>query len=149
MKTVVYTSRIAATETDPDALLAAIVHRSRVNNQAAGITGAMIHQDGQIIQVIEGDDNAIDQLYSKICNDPRHTDITEFYQQPISQRSFKQWSLQGLTVNVEESFSVETIQLVSDLFDTRFVFRSDLYLNMIEAVFTRPEFMQRLTRKAA
>ena len=149
MKTVVYTSRIAANEPDPESLLAAIVQKSRVSNQASGVTGAMIHQDGQIIQVIEGEDDVIDQLYAKICNDTRHTDVTELYQKEIIQRSFKQWSLQGLTVNVEESFSLETIRLVSDLFDQRFVFRSDLYLNMIEAVFTRPEFMQRLTRKAA
>lgn len=149
MKTVVYTSRIAPTESDPATLLSTIVQRSQTANQAAGITGAMIHQDGQIIQVIEGEEASIDLLYRKICADPRHTDITELYQQPIIKRSFKQWSLQGLTVNVEESFSTETIQLVSDLFDTRFVFRGDLYLNMLDAVFTRPEFMQRLTGKAA
>ena len=147
MKTVVYTSQIV--DTDPGALLATIVQRSRVNNNAAGITGALIHQGRQIIQVIEGEDTATDQLYNKICNDPRHTNITTIYRQPISRRSFAHWSLQGLTVTVEASFSVETIQLVSDLFDTRFVFRSDLYLNMLEAVFTRPEFMQRVARKAA
>ncbi len=149
MKTVVYTSRIADNEPDPASLLASIVQKSRVSNKLNGVTGAMIHQDGQIIQVIEGQEEVIDQLYEKICNDTRHTEVTELYQKAILQRSFRQWSLQGLTVNVEESFSLETIRLVSDLFDSRFVFRSDLYLSMIEAVFTRPEFMQRLTKKAA
>ncbi len=149
MKTVVYTSRLSEQVSDIPAVLNEIITQSQQNNLAVDVTGAMIFQNGQIIQVIEGEDGTLDKLYARITKDVRHTHITRLYCQPIRARAFKQWSMQAISITVEESFTTETIQLVSDLFDKRFVFRGDIYLTMLQAVFIRPEFMDDLMKNAA
>ena len=149
MKTVVYTSRLSDDVSDTPAVINDIIVQSQRNNLANDVTGAMIFHNSQIIQVIEGEAGNIEGLFSRICGDARHTAITELYNQDIRARAFQQWSMQAINITVEESFTRESIQLVGDLFDQRFLFRGDLYLAMLQAVFTRPEFMDELLKKAA
>ena len=63
------------------------------HNRAAGITGIMFYDEGNIIQFIEGRDEAVSALYARICRDRRHKGIIELMNEPIAERVFPDWSM--------------------------------------------------------
>jgi hypothetical protein len=44
----------------------------RANNTLLGITGLLLHIDGGFLQILEGDERAVRELYSRIAADRRH-----------------------------------------------------------------------------
>jgi len=91
MRRVVYQSR--ASRPLDEGELSEMLAGSRRSNEAANITGMLLHQDGCFLQAIEGDDAAIDTLWSKIRADSRHTDIDVLADQTISHRRFSEWTI--------------------------------------------------------
>ena len=55
-----------------DDLLADILAVSRRNNKPAGITGILLYLEGGFLQVLEGEDRAVAEVYKRICADKRH-----------------------------------------------------------------------------
>jgi hypothetical protein len=76
-----------------DAELRAILERARTVNSQLDITGILLHTEGSYFQVLEGDAAAIDSLFAKIAQDPRHTNVVSIVQEPIARRSFADWSM--------------------------------------------------------
>ncbi len=72
-----------------DALLA----NCRRNNTENDITGLLISYEGSFIQYIEGDEDRLDELFSRIKKDPRHTNCIELASGPITERQFSTWSM--------------------------------------------------------
>lgn len=66
---------------------------SRQANQENGITGMLLYRGGNFIQVIEGENEAVLQLYENIKADPRHSNIILLSQDPILERQFAEWSM--------------------------------------------------------
>ncbi|MEM7342974.1 MAG: BLUF domain-containing protein [Chloroflexota bacterium] len=62
-------------------------------NMAKGITGMLLYKDGNFIQAIEGHEEDVIELYQKIVNDPRHTNVIQLGRQPIFERQFPDWSM--------------------------------------------------------
>jgi hypothetical protein len=52
--------------------LDAILSASRANNILLGITGLLLHIDGGFLQILEGDERAVRELYARIAADRRH-----------------------------------------------------------------------------
>ena len=50
-----------------------ILVKSRKNNNEIGITGMLIYHNDTFLQVLEGDEEKVDTLMSKIKKDGRHT----------------------------------------------------------------------------
>jgi hypothetical protein len=69
-----------------------LVH-CRKSNKEHGITGVLLYKNGTFMQVIEGLESDIDLLFLNIQHDPTHTDITNLYMEPITHRSFPEWSM--------------------------------------------------------
>jgi len=69
----------------------AILDVSRRNNRARGITGMMIHGDGNVIQALEGERGAVEALYSTIAADSRHRDVTRLVGYEDDRRDFGDW----------------------------------------------------------
>jgi hypothetical protein len=91
LKQLVYLSTAARdfSATDLDEILAA----SRRNNNALAITGLLIVKDHQFIQVLEGEAEAVQTLFKRISEDPRHRDVSLVSWEYINERSFPQWSM--------------------------------------------------------
>jgi hypothetical protein len=91
LKQLVYLSTAARdfSATDLDEILAA----SRRNNNALAITGLLIVKDHQFIQVLEGEAEAVQALFKRISEDPRHRDVSLVSWEYINERSFPQWSM--------------------------------------------------------
>jgi Sensors of blue-light using FAD len=45
------------------------------------------------MQVLEGGRSAVNRLYNRIANDPRHTDVELLSYEEISERRFAGWSM--------------------------------------------------------
>jgi len=76
-----------------DAELRAILDVARTVNSQLDITGILLHSEGSYFQVLEGDAEAIDSLYTKIARDKRHTNCVLIVREPIAVRSFADWSM--------------------------------------------------------
>lgn len=70
-----------------------ILDAANKNNPAMGITGALLYSGGYFCQVIEGNADALEELFEVIQLDDRHGDITVLQFAPIKQRDFSEWSM--------------------------------------------------------
>jgi len=88
-----YASR--AVDAIDDALLHAIVERSRANNLEHGITGILcVYPDGGIfLQVLEGARHEVNALYGNLVRDRRHVDVTILDYAEIEERDFSAWRM--------------------------------------------------------
>ena len=78
-----------------------IAIKARAQNEALGITGILLFKDGGILQVLEGEKDAVQSLYQKIASDSSHTNLTKLIDHAAKRREFPQWSM-GFRM-VEES----------------------------------------------
>lgn len=91
MHQIIYMSR--ATHPMSDDELETLLRKASLNNEQRGITGALVYGDGQFMQIMEGEKDALDTLYATVFRDPRHTDLTKLTDKEISDRSFSSWSM--------------------------------------------------------
>lgn len=91
----VYASRnlLGASETDTRAAVERILEASRRNNARAGVTGALMFNDGAFAQVLEGPQKGVEDTFERIQRDLRHSDVTVLECRPVTQRSFAEWSM--------------------------------------------------------
>jgi hypothetical protein len=65
----------------------------RRHNEACGVTGALLYQDGNFIQVIEGEQGVVEDLYDHIAMDPRHRKVILLVRGTTEKRQFDRWSM--------------------------------------------------------
>lgn len=73
--------------------LAHLLLRARQTNAALGVTGMLLYADGSFLQVLEGAERSIKELYAHIKTDPRHRGVTCIIEEPIARRAFADWSM--------------------------------------------------------
>ena len=72
----------------------AIVRTARAFNASHGITGVLLFDGERFCQYIEGPSPALDALVDRICEDPRHQNVTPLLQGPLSAaRRYPDWSM--------------------------------------------------------
>ncbi|WP_077285745.1 BLUF domain-containing protein [Cognaticolwellia aestuarii] len=67
--------------------------QARKANKKHHITGLLLYQDGNFMQVIEGEAEKIEQLFTNISEDYRHSGIILLLKQAITRREFPDWSM--------------------------------------------------------
>ena len=72
-----------------------ILKCSRQNNEKIGVTGILLYWEktNQFLQILEGEQNIVSNLYDKISKDNRHSLSKVIYQEDIQARGFKGWSM--------------------------------------------------------
>lgn len=75
-----------------------IFKKSKANNTHKKITGLLLYVEGAFMEVLEGEEQEIKNLYRFIASDKRHTLPKIILQGPIDERYFKGWSL-GYPIN--------------------------------------------------
>ena len=73
--------------------LVAILEKSHINNAEAGITGMLLYRGGNFLQVLEGSEQAVDERFKVILDDPRHYQVTLLLKRPVARRQFEQWEM--------------------------------------------------------
>ena len=92
IKHVIYISRPAHFD---HIVLEDILETSRRNNPENGITGNLIYHSDLFLQILEGPTKAIDNLYSKILSDSRHTDIVKLREAEFNKRLYASWAMKN------------------------------------------------------
>lgn len=75
----------------------------RRRNQQLEVTGLLLYNDGFFIQVIEGAQDTIENLFQVIKKDRRHSNIVKLLEEPISSRAFPDWSMGYRKISNEQS----------------------------------------------
>lgn len=70
-----------------------ILRCSRDSNAKKGITGCLLHHKRQFLQILEGEEKEINQLYEKIRKDPRHQNVITLHAEKITDRIFDKWNM--------------------------------------------------------
>lgn len=77
------------------------------NNKAQGITGCLLYGNGKFIQLLEGPEDKVKALYSKIERDPRHTNTMVVTEMLVNEKLFPEWSMGFKRVDDEHVSSKE------------------------------------------
>ena len=80
-----------------------ILATSRVNNEAVGISGALMFNAGCFAQVLEGAREALEDTFERIQQDARHGDVSLLAFNPSPHRVFDTWSMGFVGASVEDS----------------------------------------------
>ena len=75
------------------AALEKIMAVSRRNNRKLGVTGALCSSPRGFLQILEGNAEAVNDLYNRIVRDPRHTRVTLLEYVKVPYREFENWSM--------------------------------------------------------
>lgn len=86
-------NRIAGDGAVLEAAIGEILGKSRINNDAAGVSGALMFNAGCFAQVLEGPQDAVETTFERIQQDERHGDVSLLAFGPIQRRSFDSWSM--------------------------------------------------------
>ena len=83
--------------------LRALLERSREKNLRLGITGLLLYRGGNFMQVLEGPEPAVRELFQRISQDPRQKDIVILIQMAVPDREFPNWSMAFHDLDIEDA----------------------------------------------
>lgn len=86
----IYTSHCKSITPD---IIESILQSAHKNNKKADITGMLVLIDATFIQVLEGSEQSITDLFDVIQTDKRHRSVQLLSIQPISKRAFPNWTM--------------------------------------------------------
>ena len=79
-----------------------ILRQARANNRVSGVTGLLVYADQHFFQLLEGDKEVVSQLFQKISNDARHTDIRVLCGNEASEKLFPNWEMAYATPSARD-----------------------------------------------
>jgi hypothetical protein len=91
-----------------------ILNIAQRNNVKVGVTGALLWSGDYFCQVIEGERDALENLFETIQMDSRHSDITVLHFEPIERRSFSEWAMAMAGNEPIMRFDIEGIRASKD-----------------------------------
>ena len=108
MKRIKYVSRFATPFRESE--LEELGRRSAEKNESLGVTGVLLTSGGLFYQVLEGPEEAVDDLFRAIRADKRHTNLLVLgVEDDVTQRLFPSWSMK--TVNLDAAAHVRLLPL--------------------------------------
>ncbi len=75
-----------------------LLSEAREKNERLGITGLLFYYKKEFVQILEGEKEAIFSLFDTIRLDKRHRGVELFWDAPIDNRGFHNWSM-GFAAN--------------------------------------------------
>ena len=69
-------------------------------NALDGVTGLLVYNGHKFLQVIEGAENAIDDLLQRLQADPRHVSLTVENRRIIERREFQHWAMELAEIGI-------------------------------------------------
>ena len=76
----------------------AILDTSARNNPARGITGLLLYNGRNFLQLLEGDEEELVSLMLKITEDARHSGITVLDRRTIADRACPDWAMKRVLI---------------------------------------------------
>jgi len=73
--------------------LIALLKQSRERNERQDLTGMLLFKDGLFLQVLEGSEKDVDEIYRSIYLDERNSGHYLIERKPIDERNFPDWRM--------------------------------------------------------
>lgn len=102
---IIYVSSSAHLMSDSE--LKDILVKSYQKNNRLGITGMLLYSEGNIIQVLEGDEKKVTNLYNEIRKDFRHHNIVKVGEGVTVEHNFPDWTMGFESVFAKEFSKLE------------------------------------------
>lgn len=127
-----------------DSELLALLNQSKTSNQKHGITGMLLYLEGRFsnqtqgrfMQVLEGSERCVKEVFEHIKGDPRHHNIIVLKQSPILERSFGFWSMGFKSLTLESYKALPEYLNLSDRFlQSDELQQSSLPLNLLRSFY--------------
>jgi hypothetical protein len=87
----IYISSATGEPSDDD--LMELLEQSRARNKKQNVTGMLLYRDGAFLQVLEGEEKDVDEIYQSICLDKRNAGNYLIERKVIEERNFPDWSM--------------------------------------------------------
>jgi hypothetical protein len=97
----IYASR--STEYFHEHQIPELLQQVRIANAKQEFTGMLLYISGSFLQVLEGQPEMVDAVFSKILRDKRHTQITSIASESIAERAFEGWTMMHKTLDPVEA----------------------------------------------
>jgi blue light- and temperature-responsive anti-repressor len=101
-------NRIQGSNAEVTSELQTILSSARRNNPALGLTGALLYNEGNFAQVLEGPLKSVERIFEMIQRDPRHSEVTVVHNDPATGRDFPEWSMAFAGSNTTEKMPLAT-----------------------------------------
>ena len=98
---------------DENSLLT-LLEQWRAYNTKANISGILLYVRGSIVQVLEGEAQAVETLFDRIQTDRRHTDVIRVMNRPIVQRLFPDWTMGYETVTSRQMEGIKEMVVLDE-----------------------------------
>ncbi len=89
----IYASRFTGAERDFDEVLRKVIAKSIQNNRLDDVTGFLVAGEGRFLQLLEGPAKAVEAVYARIGQDPRHADLALIHSGGAERRLFRDWNM--------------------------------------------------------
>ncbi|RZK27909.1 MAG: BLUF domain-containing protein [Hymenobacter sp.] len=73
--------------------LTCLVEQARLANAQQHLTGALVYSNQRFIQLLEGEQAVLEQVYARITRDSRHQHLCKVAHYPIAARQLADWPL--------------------------------------------------------
>ncbi len=108
LRSIVYVS--TATRPMDSEALERLLLSAREFNRGAGITGALLYSGTHFMQCFEGPDDAVASVYQRIAASRLHTDLVEYMNLPVPERTFGGWTMGLAKATESELLTLSTAQ---------------------------------------
>ena len=92
------------------AALQDILKTARRRNILHGVSGVLLYNQNSFFQILEGNKKEVEEIFSSIFCDIRHTDIRVSERKFVESRIFHSWSMAYLELPADTNFPECTIQ---------------------------------------
>jgi len=76
-----------------DDALAGLLQQCRARNLRSRITGLLLYKNGHFMQVLEGDEVKVMEIFASIERDPRHKSVDVLRAEYVQYRDFPDWTM--------------------------------------------------------
>ncbi len=92
-----------------------LLKKARVKNQSLDVSGLLLYHDGSFLQFLEGEVDAVQELYDTIEADKRHGEVKLLMRREIDERNFGDWKMGYMRVDaaLDEDGFVDVLRSVS------------------------------------
>jgi Sensors of blue-light using FAD len=97
----IYASR--STENFHEHEIPDLLKQARIANAKQELTGMLLYISSSFLQVLEGQSEMVDAVFSTILRDKRHTQLTLIARESIFERAFEGWTMMHKTLDPVEA----------------------------------------------
>lgn len=87
-----------------------ILASSSRNNPANGITGLLLYNGRNFLQLLEGEEGELKALMLRIGNDPRHSGVSLLSSKTIEERTCPEWAMKRMFIAESVESRRETLE---------------------------------------